>query len=77
MRECPKCMSWWDGDTCPICEVQLMSEYSNNDGSDGVFADPSPDTGQLFDIIDTLAHECYELKQDNTALIKQINGSKS
>jgi len=40
MREYPKCMSWWDDDTCPICEVPLMSEYSNNDGSDGVFAEP-------------------------------------
>lgn len=70
MRECPKCMSWWDGDYCPICEVPLMSEYSNNDGSDDVFADPYTDA----DIIDDLAHECYMLRQDNIALIDQING---
>jgi len=48
MRECPKCMSWWDGDTCPICEVPLMSEYSNNDGSDGVFAEPVPEPQPKF-----------------------------
>ena len=69
MRECPKCRTYWDGDTCPICEVPLMSEYSKNDGSDGVFADPYTDA----DIIDDLAHECYTLRQDNIRLIHQTN----
>lgn len=80
MRECPKCMSWWDGDTCPVCEVSLMREYSSEDADDGVFADPYTDA----DILDDLAYECYTLRQDNVAflednhaLMEQINGSKS
>ena len=43
MRECPNCHRYYDGDKCPICEVPLLSEYSNNDGNDGVFSDPPAD----------------------------------
>lgn len=49
MRECPNCHRYFDGYICPVCEVPLLSEYSHNDGNDGVFADAPVDEEIIID----------------------------